>query len=92
MQYDELVADKQVRREVGGITPMCAWRWDRSDKMRAIGWPAPIKIGRRTYRSRQALEAFKQNIFAGMAARAPTSPPPPTSTTPTGKREPRAAT
>jgi hypothetical protein len=65
--FDELVPDKVARRECGGVTAMCIWRWDRDPAKLAMGWPKPVKIGRRNYRSRKALEAFKRVVFAQAA-------------------------
>jgi hypothetical protein len=38
---DELVPDRQVRREVGGVSDMTIWRWDHDPKMVELGWPRP---------------------------------------------------
>jgi hypothetical protein len=59
---DELVPDPQVRREFGGVSSMTTWRWDRDPKMVALGWPPPIKIQGRNFRSRTRLEAFKGRL------------------------------
>ena len=67
---DELVPDPQVRREFGGVSEMCTWRWDRDPKMAALGWPLPVRIGRRKYRSRKKIEACKANLLAQAAAKA----------------------
>ena len=58
---DKLVPDNMVRAELA-ISTMGAWRWDRDPKMAELGWPPCIRIGPRKYRSRQALERFKQNL------------------------------
>jgi hypothetical protein len=58
---DRLVSEPDVCAEFG-ISAMCAWRWDRDAKMIAQGWPAPIRLNRRKFRSRAALDAFKQNL------------------------------
>jgi hypothetical protein len=57
-EHDELVPDPQVIRELG-ITAMSLWRWDRDASLIALGWPAPIYIRKRKFRSRRALELFK---------------------------------
>jgi hypothetical protein len=54
---DEFVPDKQVRDEFGGINPMRLWRWTHNKRMQ---FPPPIKINGRNFRSRAALEEFKQ--------------------------------
>ena len=46
------------------IAPMTAWRWDHNAKMIAMGWPPYIKINRRKFRSRTALDAFKARLVA----------------------------
>ena len=65
LEHDELVPDPQVTREFG-ITAMSMWRWDRDPMLIAAGWPPPIRIRNRKFRSRRALEAFK----AAMSRRA----------------------
>jgi len=60
-QPDPLVPDPEACREVG-ICTMTGWRWDRSKEMADLGWPIAIRINRRKFRSRAALDAFKQNL------------------------------
>ena len=55
------VPDPEACREVG-ICTMTGWRWDRSKEMADLGWPIAIRINRRKFRSRAALDAFKQNL------------------------------
>src|SRR5262249_2389355 len=61
---DELVPDPVVWREFG-VTSMTLWRWTRDLE---LGFPPAIKIGNRknshNFRSRRALEAFKQRMIA----------------------------
>jgi len=64
-KHDELVPDPQAQRELN-ITAMTMWRWDRDQTLIEAGWPPPIRIRNRKFRSRQALEEFK----SGMARRA----------------------
>jgi hypothetical protein len=40
---------------------MTIWRWDRDSK---LGFPPAIRINRRTYRSRRALEEWKAKLLA----------------------------
>ena len=61
-EYDTLVADPKVRREFD-ISLMNFYRWDRDERMIALGWPPPIKIGKRNFCSRHALEAFKKGLM-----------------------------
>jgi hypothetical protein len=59
---DRLVPDPQVREEFG-ITEMTEWRWDNDPQMAALGWHAKVKIRKRNYRSRRALNDFKENLL-----------------------------
>jgi hypothetical protein len=65
-QPDQLVPDPQVWKEFG-ISSMSGWRWDDDVKknpngeLAQMGWPAPISIRKRNFRSRRALEQFKAN-------------------------------
>jgi predicted DNA-binding transcriptional regulator AlpA len=52
---DELIPDPQVLREFN-ISAMTLWRWDHDPD---LDFPPPIKIRRRKFRSRQALDEFK---------------------------------
>jgi len=56
---DEFVPDPQVLAEFG-ITAMTAWRWDHDPELAELGWPPPIKIRSRNFRSRRHLERFKE--------------------------------
>ena len=60
--FDQLVPDPQVFKELN-ITSMTGYRWDHSEELIALGWPLPIRIGQRKYRSRKALEAFKAALM-----------------------------
>src|ERR1700756_5066578 len=57
--YDTLVPDPQVQKEFG-VTAMSLWRWDRDAELIELGWPLPIRIRSRKFRSRIALESFKR--------------------------------
>ena len=73
-EHDELVPDPQVYREFN-ITAMAGWRWDRDEELIALGWPTPIRIRSRKFRSRRALENFKANMQRrAMARDRPQSP------------------
>jgi predicted DNA-binding transcriptional regulator AlpA len=61
---DQLVPDPQVWREFG-ISSMTGWRWTRDP---TLGFPPPIKIRTRCFRSRRALEEFKRRMVALGAA------------------------
>ena len=60
-QPDELVPDPKAAAECG-TSLMGLWRWDHDKELAALGWPAPIRIRNRKFRSRRALEAFKQRL------------------------------
>ena len=65
---DELVPDPQVWAELG-ISSMTLWRWDHDPKLAALGFPPPIKIRTRNFRSRRRLEKFKSNLLKNAVAR-----------------------
>jgi hypothetical protein len=60
-EFDELVPDPQVCKELH-ISSMSLWRWDRDPELATLGWPQPVRINKRKYRSRQRLEAFKRAV------------------------------
>ena len=63
---DQLVPDPEVWKEFG-VTSMTLYRWTND---RDLGFPPVIKIRQRNFRSRRALEAFKQRLIArALAAR-----------------------
>lgn len=65
--HDDLVPDEQVRREFGNISTMTLWRWDNDP---ALGFPPPVMIRKRKFRSRRLLEEFKQRMVeTAIAAR-----------------------
>jgi hypothetical protein len=55
----ELVPDPQVCREFG-VTSMTLWRWDEDP---ALNFPPPIRIRKRKFRSRRALDEFKHRMM-----------------------------
>ena len=57
--HDTLVPDPEVQKEFG-VTAMSIWRWDRDLELIKLGWPPPIRIRSRKFRSRIALENFKR--------------------------------
>jgi hypothetical protein len=57
---DEFVPDPDVCREFN-VTPMTLWRWDRDPK---LGFPPPLQIRRRNFRSRRQLDQFKQTLIS----------------------------
>ena len=66
--YDTLVPDPQVQKEFG-VTAMSIWRWDRDPELIKLGWPPPIRIRSRKFRSRIALENFKRVMAHGANSR-----------------------
>ncbi len=56
---DTLVPASKARQECGNISPMTEWRWERDPN---LNFPPAVKIRGRKYRSRKALEAFKQQL------------------------------
>jgi hypothetical protein len=56
---DDLVPDPQVWREFN-VTPMTGYRWTNDAN---LGFPPAIKIRTRNFRSRKAIEAFKQRLM-----------------------------
>jgi predicted DNA-binding transcriptional regulator AlpA len=57
---DQLVPDPIVAEEFGGITLMTLYRWTNDPK---LGFPPPIKIRSKNFRSRRALEDFKARMM-----------------------------
>jgi len=57
---DVLVPDPEVWKEFG-VTSMTLYRWTNDPD---LGFPPVIKIRKRNFRSRQALETFKQRLIA----------------------------
>jgi hypothetical protein len=62
---DTFVPDAQVRAEFGNITAMTLHRWDHNPD---LGFPPPIDIAGRKYRSRRMLEAFKERAMRAAIA------------------------
>ena len=63
VQFDELVPDPQVRRELGGIAEMTVWRWDNGKSKAPKRWTPPIRIGQRKFRTRGMIEAVKTELI-----------------------------
>jgi hypothetical protein len=58
---DELVSDRNVAKELGGISLMTLQhRWSTDPKLE---FPPPIKIRNKNFRSRRALEEFKARMM-----------------------------
>jgi hypothetical protein len=55
----DLVPDPQVCREFG-VTAMTLWRWDEDC---TLGFPPPIRIRKRKFRLRRAIDAFKRRML-----------------------------
>ncbi|WP_369719726.1 hypothetical protein AB8Z38_20915 [Bradyrhizobium sp. LLZ17] len=52
--------DPIVAKEFGGVTLMTLYRWTMDP---TLGFPPPIKIRNKNYRSRCALEQFKARLM-----------------------------
>jgi hypothetical protein len=61
-EYDELVPERQARRELGNVSVMTFWRWDTRPETAPPGWERAIKVGSRNTRSRRMLETVKANL------------------------------
>ena len=59
---DVLVADPQFIEEFD-ISNNTKGRYDKDPRMHELGWPLPIKIKDRNYRSRRQIEEFKANLL-----------------------------
>ncbi len=57
---DVFVPDPQVCLEFGGVTLMALYRWTNDPD---LGFPPPVKMHGRNYRSRRQLEAFKLRML-----------------------------
>jgi len=57
-----LIPDPTVAKEFG-ITLMTVWRWDHDPAKIALGWPPKVQLGKRNYRHRSQLEAFKAGLL-----------------------------
>jgi hypothetical protein len=62
---DQFVPDPVVWRELG-VSSMTGWRYTRDPH---LGFPPQIKIRRRNFRSRAALEEFKARLVQSAAQR-----------------------
>jgi hypothetical protein len=59
---ESLIPDPKVAEEFH-VTLMSLWRWDRDPAKIALGWPPKVQIGKRNYRHRSQIEAFKSNLL-----------------------------
>lgn len=60
VDHDPLVRDTIVAKEFGGVSLMTLYRWTNDPK---LGFPPPIKIRTKNFRSRRALEEFKTRMM-----------------------------
>lgn len=56
-KFDDLLPDTTVLHTLD-VTGMTLWRWTHDPEYRDVGFPPVIKLGRRNYRSRAALDAW----------------------------------
>jgi predicted DNA-binding transcriptional regulator AlpA len=57
---DMLVRDRAVAKEFGDVSLMTLYRWTNDD---SLGFPPPVKIRNKNFRSRRALEDFKARMM-----------------------------
>lgn len=57
---DQLVRDPIVAQEFGDVSLMTIYRWTNDP---TLGFPPPIKIRNKNFRSRRALEEFKARMM-----------------------------
>jgi predicted DNA-binding transcriptional regulator AlpA len=57
---DQLVPDPTVAKEFGGVTLMTLYRWTNDPR---LGFPPPVKIRNKNFRSRRAIEDFKARVM-----------------------------
>jgi transposase-like protein len=55
---DELIPDSKVCREFN-VTSMTLWRWERDAR---LNFPPKVKILTRNYRSRRAVNEFRERM------------------------------
>lgn len=67
MQNQKYLPDSKVAERYG-VSIMTLWRWTKDDR---LGFPAPIKIAGRNYRSLAELEAFERHADRRQAGRRP---------------------
>jgi hypothetical protein len=60
-EHDELVVDKQARKECGGVSRMTFNRWKKKPELQL---PPAVQINNRNYRWRSQLEGFKERLRA----------------------------
>jgi hypothetical protein len=63
-EVGELVPDPQVCREFR-ITSMTLWRWDHDPELK---FPPAVRIRKRKFRHRSALEVFKRQLLRSAVA------------------------
>jgi hypothetical protein len=57
-----LIPDRKIFADLN-ITEMTGQRWDGDKKMHELGWPPPVRINRRKYRTAEAYQQFKKNLI-----------------------------
>jgi predicted DNA-binding transcriptional regulator AlpA len=65
-KFEDLIPDREVLFRLN-ISPQTLWRFTYEPRYRDLAFPAVVKIGRRNFRSRRAIEAWleKQTDGAG---------------------------
>ena len=62
---DRLISDRAIATEFGGVSLMTLYRWTNDP---ALGFPPPIKIRTKNFRSRRAIEEFKARMMRNAVA------------------------
>jgi hypothetical protein len=57
-----LISDTDIRRDLGGLSRMSIWRWDRDPHMAALGWPPPESVNGRNHRDAEQYETFRSRL------------------------------
>jgi hypothetical protein len=57
-----LISDTDIRRDLGGLSRMAIWRWDRDSSMAKIGWPPPELVNGRKHRNAEKYESFRGRL------------------------------
>jgi len=60
LEGDGLLTDRQVAELLGKHIKTIK-RWDRNEKLKALGWPAGVNLNGRTHRQRPELRTFLHN-------------------------------
>ena len=61
----EWLKDKKIRDDLK-VSPMTLWRMDHDERLLALGWPRPVRLGPGGHKRRpkNQYEKFKANMLA----------------------------